>query len=400
MTPDWLIKQEGQLKVSGDDESSMEVKPTILIIDDEPALLMGLAATIRRQGYTVITAADGNDGLQKAKESRPDMILSDVMMPPPNGFELRRLISLDPDLASTPFIFLTARSNVEDRVSGIREGADDYITKPFSPQELLARIEAVFRRVRTEQARGREQMKAIAQQEMDKLRYEILQNFHHELRTPLVNIMMPLELAANNRFTDPEEQSKFLQIALSNADRLESLVTDLILLSNMDQGNLNTIRQSIDVDLHILAPVRKRLERYQTKELEFTTDVSNQGQITAPRREFIQAVLHLMDNAFKFSPKNGQVNLSVKPSLNGGVNIVIQDEGPGIPPELREKVFERFYQASQGDSREYEGLGVGLTIARAVFQSLNGDVQILDSSKGCRVQAFLPDHQPEDIVYG
>ena len=400
MTPDWLIKQEGQLKVSGDDESSMEVKPTILIIDDEPALLMGLAATIRRQGYTVITAADGNDGLQKAKESRPDMILSDVMMPPPNGFELRRLISLDPDLASTPFIFLTARSNVEDRVSGIREGADDYITKPFSPQELLARIEAVFRRVRTEQARGREQMKAIAQQEMDKLRYEILQNFHHELRTPLVNIMMPLELAANNRFTDPEEQSKFLQIALSNADRLESLVTDLILLSNMDQGNLNSIRQPIDVDLHILAPVRKRLERYQTKELEFTTDVSNQGQITAPRREFIQAVLHLMDNAFKFSPKNGQVNLSVKPSLNGGVNIVIQDEGPGIPPELREKVFERFYQASQGDSREYEGLGVGLTIARAVFQSLNGDVQILDSSKGCRVQAFLPDHQPEDIVYG
>src|SRR5687767_1567218 len=400
MTPDWLIKQEGQLKVSGDDESSMEVKPTILIIDDEPALLMGLAATIRRQGYTVITAADGNDGLQKAKESRPDMILSDVMMPPPNGFELRRLISLDPDLASTPFIFLTARSNVEDRVSGIREGADDYITKPFSPQELLARIEAVFRRVRTEQARGREQMKAIAQQEMDKLRYEILQNFHHELRTPLVNIMMPLELAANNRFTDPEEQSKFLQIALSNADRLESLVTDLILLSNMDQGNLNSIRQPIDVDLHILAPVRKRLERYQTKELEFTTDVSNQGQITAPRREFIQAVLHLMDNAFKFSPKNGQVNLSVKPSLNGGVNIVIQDEGPGIPPELREKVFERFYQASQGDSREYEGLGVGLTIARVVFRSLNGNIEILDSPKGCLIRAFLPDHRPEDIVYG
>lgn len=398
--PDWLIKQGGQLKVYGDDESSMEVKPTILIIDDEPALLMGLAATIRRQGYTVITAADGNDGLQKAKESRPDMILSDVMMPPPNGFELRRLMSLDPDLASTPFIFLTARSNVEDRVSGIREGADDYITKPFSPQELLARIEAVFRRVRTEQARGREQMKAIAQQEMDKLRYEILQNFHHELRTPLVNIMMPLELAANNRFTNPEEQSKFLQIALSNADRLESLVTDLILLSNMDQGNLNTIRQPIDVDLHILALVRKRLERYRTKELEFMTDVSEQGKITAPRREFVHAVLHLMDNAFKFSPEKGQVNLSVKPGLNGGVNIVIQDEGPGILPELSEKVFERFYQASQGDSREFEGLGVGLTIARAVFQSLNGDVQILDSSKGCRVQAFLPDHQPEDIVYG
>jgi len=378
----------------------MEDKPTILIVDDEPALLLGLAATIRRQGYSVITAVDGNDGLRKAREALPDLILSDVMMPPPNGFELRRLMSLDSDLASIPFIFLTARSNVEDRVSGIREGADDYITKPFVTEELLARIEAVFRRVKTEQARGREQMKVIAQQDMDNLRNEILQNFHHELRTPLTNILMPLELAANNRFSGPEEQSKFINIALSNADRLESLVTDLIVLSNIDHGNLNTIRQTIDVDLHILAPVRKRLERYRTKELEFITDISQEGKITAPRREFIHAVVHLMDNAFKFSFDKGQVSLNVRPGSNGGVDIMVQDEGPGISTELREKIFERFYQASQGDSREYEGLGVGLNIARAVFQSLKGNVEVLDSPKGCRVHAFIPDSAPEDIVYG
>lgn len=378
----------------------MEDKPTILIIDDEPALLMGLAATIRRHGYDVITATNGRDGLQKAKETLPDLILSDVMMPPPNGFELRKMMSLDSDLASIPFIFLTARSNPEDRVSGIREGADDYITKPFLTEELLARIEAVFRRVKTEQARGREQMREIAQQDMNKLRNEILQNFHHELRTPLSNILMPLELAANNRFSDPEEQSKFINIALSNADRLESLVTDLILMSNIDHGNLNTIRQLIDVDMHILAPVRKRLDRYKSKDLEFVTDVSEQGKITAPRREFTHAIVHLMDNAFKFSFEKGRVSLTVRLGSNGGVNMLIQDEGPGIPSELREKVFERFYQASQGDRREYEGLGVGLTLARSVFQMLSGDVKILDSPKGCLVHAFIPDHRPEDILYG
>jgi len=378
----------------------MEDKPTILIVDDEPALLLGLSATIRRHGYNVITAVDGNDGLRKAREAMPDLILSDVMMPPPNGFELRRLMSLDSDLVSIPFIFLTARSNVEDRVSGIREGADDYITKPFVTEELLARIEAVFRRVKTEQARGREQMKAIAQQDLDKLRNEILQNFHHELRTPLTNILMPLELAASNRFSDPEEQSKFINIALNNADRLESLVTDLIMLSNIDHGNLNTIRQPVDIDVHILAPVQKRLERYRAKELEFLTEISQEGKITASRGEFIHAVVHLMDNAFKFSFEKGQVSLSVRPGSNGGVDILVQDEGPGIPPELREKVFERFYQASQGDSREYEGLGVGLNIARAVFQSLRGNVEILDSPKGSRVRAFIPDHGPQDIVYG
>jgi len=378
----------------------MESKPTILIIDDEPALLLGLTATIRRHGYNVITATDGNEGLRKAREAMPDLILSDVMMPPPNGFELRRLMSLDSALSPIPFIFLTARSNVEDRVSGIREGADDYITKPFETEELIARIEAVFRRVKTEQARGREQMKVIAQQDMDKLRNEILQNFHHELRTPLTNILMPLELAANNRFSTPEEQSKFISIALNNADRLESLVTDLIMLSNIDHGNLNTVRQPIDADIHILAPVRKRLERYKPKELEVLTEISEQGKITAPRREFIHVVTHLMDNAFKFGPEKGHVRLKVQPGSNGGVGIEIQDDGPGIPAQLREKVFERFYQASQGDNRGHEGLGVGLTIARAVFQSLRGNVEIHDSAQGTLVRAFIPDHGPQDIVYG
>ena len=141
---------------------------TILIIDDEPALLLGLAAKIRRHGYTAVTAIDGSDGFQKAKELLPDLIISDVMMPPPNGFELRKMMNLEPKLASIPFIFLTARSSVEDRIGGLRDGADDYIIKPFETEELFARIEAVLRRVQSEQARGREEMRAIAQQDHGK----------------------------------------------------------------------------------------------------------------------------------------------------------------------------------------------------------------------------------------
>jgi signal transduction histidine kinase len=377
----------------------MHKNSSILVIDDEPALRVGLAALIKRQGYDVITASDGYEGLKKAKDVVPDLILSDVMMPPPNGFEVRRLMSQDPQLASIPFIFLTARTDSIDRVNGIRGGADDYITKPYVPDELLARIEAVLRRVEVEQARGRDQMAEIAERNVQKLKQEILQNFQHELRTPLTSIIMPLEFVMANKFETPEEQIRFIRIALSSLDRLESLVNDFILLTGIDQGGLNLIRQTIDVENHILRPVLKRMERYSSKNLEFTQDITVQNPISAPRFEFTRALVHLVDNAFKFSPQNGKVKLMLESGPDGGAAITVQDDGPGIPVELQEKAFERYYQISSGDTRSHDGLGVGLTIARAIFQSLGGAVSILDGSHGCRVQAILPDRKPGDIFY-
>lgn len=377
-----------------------EKKFTILIVDDEPAIRMGLAATIGRYGYNVITAVNGDDGFLKARQSLPDLIVSDVMMPDLNGFEMKQQMSVDPLLAPIPFIFLTARTGNEDRVAGIRNGADDYVTKPFVTDELMARIEAVLRRVKTEQERGREQVKQAAQDDMEKLRREVLKNFSHELRTPLGNVMMSLDVVVNNKFKSEEEQNEFLRIAHSSADRLETLVADIILLSDIDQNNLNLMRQTIDVEHHILAPIKRRLERYEPKELNFTHDINLTGTINAPRREFTQSLVHLLDNAFKFSPERGAVKLTVKPGENGGAVITVQDEGMGIPVDLREKVFERFYQVSQGDGREFQGLGVGLTIARAVFSSLGGEVKIMESEQGCSVLAALPDLRSEDITYG
>ncbi len=378
----------------------MEDKTMILVIDDEPAIRMGLAATLARRGYSVVTAMNGDDGYIKAKQAQPDLIISDVMMPALDGFEMKQQMSEDPQLALIPFIFLTARAASEDRVSGIRNGADDYVTKPFVTEELIARIEAVLRRVKTEQERGRIQVIQSAQEEMDKLRKEVLQNFSHELRTPLGNVMMSLDMVVNHKFTTPEEQGEFIRIAHSSADRLESLIADIILLADIDQNKLNTLRQTIDPENHILAPIKRRLARYETKRLSFVHDISLDAEIKAPRREFAQALVHLLDNAFRFSPERGRVALLVSAGKNGGATITVQDEGRGIPVELREKVFERFYQVSQGDGREYQGLGLGLTIARAMFSSLGGEVGILDTETGCCVQAILPDLRPEDITYG
>ncbi|MBL8063760.1 MAG: hybrid sensor histidine kinase/response regulator [Anaerolineales bacterium] len=381
-------------------EEDTRIKPIILIVDDEPSIRMGLSATISRHGYRVITAENGSDAILKAKDNHPDLIVSDIMMPVLNGFDMKKQMGEEPDLASIPFIFLTARTSLDDRLSGLREGADDYVTKPFTPEELIARIEAVLRRVERERERGREIARQDANEEMEKLRSELMKNFRHELRTPLSNVMMSLEMAVNNKFENPDELGEFIRIAHSSGDRLESLVADIILLTDIDQNELNRVRQSIDPELHILQPIKRRLARYESKSLNFIHAISLAEQIKAPRREFMQALVHLADNAFKFSPDGGTVFLKVHSGLNDGTVITIEDTGEGIPAELREKAFERFFQLSQGDAREQQGLGVGLTIARAVFQSLGGEVRILDSIKGCSVQASLPGLRPDDIYYG
>jgi two-component system sensor histidine kinase/response regulator len=362
----------------------------VLIIDDEAALLLGLSVAMKRKGYQVITATNGQDGLALAKSELPDLIVSDVMMPPPNGFELRNLLSQIPSTADIPFIFLTARIGQEDKLTGIRSGADDYITKPFDREELLARVEAVLRRTEIERQRGRDEGEAFAQSKLEEFKQEISHNIHHELRTPLANIMVPLEAAVSKRFTTPQEMARFTEVALSNAARLQSLIEDMILLSDIDSGNLNTLRQEIRVEFDLEKVIENCLTRYQGKDLRISTYKRINGPIYAPRNEFKRVVHHLADNAFKFSPERGRVNVGIRAGGDGGCVIVFEDEGPGILPEEREKVFEKYYQVSRGDTRSYEGLGVGLWLSKTIAESLGGSLKIIDSTKGCTIRFSLP----------
>lgn len=116
----------------------------ILVIEDEPQMLLGLRDNLELEGYDVVTAADGEEGLAKAASSHPDLVLLDVMLPRTNGFDVCR--TLRERANGTPIVMLTARSAETDKVLGLELGADDYVTKPFSITELLARIRAVLRR--------------------------------------------------------------------------------------------------------------------------------------------------------------------------------------------------------------------------------------------------------------
>lgn len=131
----------------------------ILIVEDELTLQETLAYNLKRQGYNVETASDGNSALEEARRRRPDLIVLDIMLPGIDGFEVCRILRQE---MNTPVLMLTARDDEIDRVVGLEVGADDYMTKPFSMRELIARVKAMLRRVRL----VREEMNAAAAQEV------------------------------------------------------------------------------------------------------------------------------------------------------------------------------------------------------------------------------------------
>ncbi|HUF32025.1 MAG TPA: response regulator [Acidimicrobiales bacterium] len=117
---------------------------SVLVVDDDPVILKLLEVNFEMEGFEVLTAADGEEGLAVARSSRPDVIVSDVMMPKMNGLELVAALKADADTASIPVILLSARAQVSDLRDGSDAGADDYITKPFEPLELIERVEALL----------------------------------------------------------------------------------------------------------------------------------------------------------------------------------------------------------------------------------------------------------------
>ena len=137
----------------------------ILVIEDEPQMLLGLRDNLELEGYEVQTAADGEEGLARAASFAPDLVILDVMLPKKNGFDVLR--ELRSRSITTPIVMLTARSAETDKVLGLELGADDYVTKPFSITELLARVRAVLRRTGSQKAATSAEVVRIGEIEID-----------------------------------------------------------------------------------------------------------------------------------------------------------------------------------------------------------------------------------------
>jgi len=145
----------------------------VLLVEDEQDVAEMIRYNLTKEGYDVVLCSNGNEALRLARENRPDVLLLDIMIPQLNGWEVCRRIKKDPELATIPVIMVSGRVEEGDKVLGFEVGADDYVTKPFSPRELIARIRAVLRRGRQVDAKEKKASLKVGDLEIDRYRFEV-----------------------------------------------------------------------------------------------------------------------------------------------------------------------------------------------------------------------------------
>ncbi|MBC7255295.1 MAG: response regulator [Chloroflexi bacterium] len=327
----------------------------ILIVDDEPSLLYSLSEFLTRRGFDVLTASNGVQALQALVEAPPDLIISDILMAEMDGFAFQRRVQALTG-TSIPFIFLTAKTDFADRLAGLKGGADDYITKPFDPEELVMRIEAVLRRV--------EQTRLEEQRILEAERSRLLAQVATQLRGPTEGVVQKLGLALKDPLPlDEVERQRYLHEALHEAETLHKHLQDLSwATAGQEQEPLHKERQRF---APILRGAAARVARLAQKR-GVTLRVSCGGLLTATvdAPALTRALSALLETAIQTLPSGEQISISAVRSEEGGVEITIAYPG-------------QFAPTWESDTEEPPAPLNALNLARQIAQGHGGRLSIL-----------------------
>lgn len=361
---------------------------TILVLDDNCDLVTNIELILEMEGYQVLSACSGSEALALLEQTRPDLIISDIMMPGMDGYEFYQRVRRDPELLTVPFIFLSAKGEREDVRFGKRLGVDEYLTKPLEPEDLLIAVEAKLRRLK--------EIKAGSRQEVERLKDIILRVLSHEIRTPLTVIKAAVELLVKSKIhLYDEEEQDLLSLASKGGERLEALVTDVLTVVNIEAGEAKNLleaeKQEVDLSLCIENAVAGCEGEAASRGVTIRVDVpKGLPAVTGHPGQLTDVLKKLLDNALKFSPQTGgQVRIRARDE-DGWVKISVKDKGIGIPTAEIPRIFELFYQVDR-HKYEQQGIGVGLAIARELVEMHGGSIEVeSEVGKGSTFTVVLP----------
>jgi len=361
----------------------------ILVIEDAHALRKDILEMLSFEGFDVRGAENGLLGVQTAREYHPDLIVCDIMMPELDGYGVLTELQKDASEATIPFVFLTARTDKGDMRQGMELGANDYLTKPFTANELINTVRA--------QLNKRVKFDLLSRKKMDHLRDNIILALPHELRTPLTGILGFSDiLASDSHYMEPNKIAEMAHYIHSAALRLYRLTENYLVYSQLeviltDPNRIQSIRQFSTSDPRFVIEnvvMQKAQEAQRDSDVKLNLNNSEHVAVSIFEENLKKIIEELMDNAFKFSQQGTPVEVSMR--VEGGYYVLsVVDHGRGIPAEHIRDVGA--YNQFGRKWYEQQGSGFGLAIVQRLAELHGGEVDI-DSvpNKETRVTVKLP----------
>ncbi len=345
--------------------------PRILLADDNADMREYVARLLNDRGWSVEAVGDGNAALAAARRTRPDLVLTNVMMPGLDGFALMRALRREPATATVPIVLLSARAGEEARIEGSEAGADDYLVKPFGAQELLARVGAQL-------ALGRERARALqAAQAANRAKSEFLAVMSHELRTPLNAIggyAELMELGVHGPVT--AQQRTALSRIKQSQEHLLGLINQVLQYTRAEAGSVQYDAVDVPVREALAAAEALIVPQVRAKGLTYKIAECDPAMcVRADRNKLQQIMLNLLSNAVKFTDVGGEIGVTCT-AREAMVAITVADTGIGIAAEKLSAVFLPFVQVDQRLTRRNEGVGLGLAISRDLARGMGGDLTV------------------------
>ena len=431
----------------------------ILIAEDSRTQAEALRSQLADAGFDVRVAKSGGAALTELRRDPADLVISDVIMPGMSGLELCRALRSDGQLRDTPFILLTSLADPLDVVRGLEAGADNYITKPYDPEQLLSHIDrtlvsrrhavstgkqppidisfmgdrfaivstreqildvllssfedvtkanTALRAAEEERARLYEQeriARAAAEEararaeEANKAKSEFLAMMSHDLRTPLNAIGGYAELLAMGvRGEVNEAQLADLERIRRNQRHLLTLVNDVLNFARLETGEIPlTIKvQPLDP---ILRPLRVVIET-QAANRKITYEYlgcDSDIKVAVDYERLEQILINLLGNAVKFTPEGGRISMACRDHDGEMAYIDVTDTGVGIPQSKIAAIFDPFVQAEDHGAKR-EGVGLGLAISRKLARAMGGDITVESvEGKGSTFTVSIPFVAPAGV---
>jgi len=356
-------------------------KPLVLMVDDVPKNLQVLSMILKEENINIAAAVNGKQALDIIQKIKPDLILLDIMMPEMDGYDTLKQIKSIPENCDIPVIFLTARTEMKDIVTGLELGAVDYIAKPFNRMELLTRV------------RNHLELKSFrdALKEANSSKDKFFSIISHDLRTPFATVINFTEYLIDNfEQIDKNQLFEIYQDILSISKRSYKLFENLLQWARSQAGSIKFNPERVNIKCLVDDNVKIFKSKAKEKSIIFCTDIPDDLFVRIDKNMFDTIIRNLTSNAVKFTKHGGTIDISAEVADNR-FRVSIIDTGIGIPKKTQKKLFRIDEHITTHGTDHEEGAGLGLLLVKEFVEKHQGFITVnSEEGKGSRFNLDFP----------